>query len=208
MALAAGDAQILYDEEQVYAATHDPDTIQRLQSHMSGQTHSNVGDGNPTEKGVMVSDSQIDYRYLDWNTPIEKLCSSPSQLPHSVTSITDPFTWGSTHKNIVLALACWSTFMAAYTAGAYTSGMKQMEHEWGIGRVPLLVGVTAYTTGFAIAPMFLAPISEVSQFLARILRQFFVRLTSLGVWPTQCVPRILFTLYWLVKLLLVHHESC
>jgi hypothetical protein len=172
MALAAGDAQIMYDEEQEYAATHDPDTIQRHQSHMSGQPHSNAldGDGNLTEKGVTVSDGQIDYRYLEWTTPVEKLCSTPSQLPHSVTSIVDPFTWGSTHKNIVLALTCWSTFMAAYTAGAYTSGMKQMEHEWRIGRVPLLVGVTAYTTGFAIAPMFLAPISEVSRFQVRILR--------------------------------------
>lgn len=66
---------------------------------------------------------------------------------------------------MILALACFSTGMTAYAAGAYTSGISQMSEEWGVGRTALLVGVTTYTTGFAIAPLFLAPLSEVRLFL-------------------------------------------
>lgn len=41
----------------------------------------------------------------------------------------------------------------------YTSGLAQMEAEWGVSRVALLLGVTLFTCGFAVAPMFLAPLS-------------------------------------------------
>ncbi|KAG9713472.1 MFS multidrug transporter-like protein, partial [Aureobasidium melanogenum] len=37
-----------------------------------------------------------------------------------------------------------------------------MEQEWGVSRVAITVGVTIFTTGFAIAPMILAPFSEIN----------------------------------------------
>lgn len=102
------------------------------------------------------------YRYLEWSTQPGELYPFPEQLPSSVTKQTDPFTWGSRQKRMILALACFSTGMAAYSAGAYTSGLGQMSAEWDVSRVALLVGVTTFTTGFATAPLFLAPLSEVS----------------------------------------------
>lgn len=103
------------------------------------------------------------YKYIEWSTQPEELYPFPERLPSSVTSQTDPFTWSPKQKRMILALACFSTGMSAYSGGAYTSGLDQMSVEWGVGRVALLVGVTTFTTGFATAPLFLAPLSEVSQ---------------------------------------------
>ncbi|RPB11047.1 MFS general substrate transporter [Morchella conica CCBAS932] len=104
---------------------------------------------------------QTTYRYLEWSTLPSDIYPFPERLPASVMKQTDPFTWKKEHKSMILALACFSTGMTAYAAGAYTSGISQMSEEWGVGRTALLVGVTTYTTGFAIAPLFLAPLSEV-----------------------------------------------
>lgn len=109
------------------------------------------------------------YKYLEWTTQPGELYSFPERLPSSVTKQTDPFTWNPKQKRMILALACYSTGMAGYSGGAYTSGLDQMSVEWGVSRVALLVGVTTFTTGFAIAPLLLAPLSEVSQFQDRIM---------------------------------------
>ena len=125
-----------------------------LHSHESLQRHPVLAEGGA-------------YRYLDWDTPLQDLYTDPDRLPSEVTAPVDPFQWRQSHKSWVLVLCCASTFLAAYTPGAYTSGLEQMGREWGVGRVPLVGGVTTYSTGFAIAPMLLAPLSEVR------LRQLF-----------------------------------
>lgn len=126
---------------------------------------------HPTEKNpvTILTTEQLSitirttYKYIEWSTQPEELYPFPERLPSSVTKQTDPFTWSPKQKRMILALACFSTGMAAYSGGAYTSGLDQMSVEWGVGRVALLVGVTTFTTGFAIAPLLLAPLSEVSQ---------------------------------------------
>ena len=50
--------------------------------------------------------------------------------------------------------------MTAFTAGAYTPGIGQMTKLWHVSEVAASIGITAFTTGFGIAPMFLAPFSE------------------------------------------------
>lgn len=119
------------------------------------------GESLPPSDVEQIPHSPSNYGYLEWDTPNEGLYPDPSQLPGSVLSYTDPFTWPAARKNSILALACVSTGVASYAAGAYTSGISQMEEEWGVGRVPLLVGVATYTAGFASAPLVLAPFSEV-----------------------------------------------
>jgi hypothetical protein len=108
-----------------------------------------------------VKKASRDFDYLEWSTPLTEIWSEPEQLPSSVTRYTDPFTWSATQKSMITALACVSTGMAAYSAGAYTSGISQMERDLGVGRIALLVGITTFTTGFAFAPLVLAPLSEV-----------------------------------------------
>ncbi|KAF8534523.1 major facilitator superfamily domain-containing protein [Trichophaea hybrida] len=139
----------MYEEEKVYEGASEPH-----ESHESVRQNSFPSDLN-------LREVQIDYRYLDWDTPFREVYTNPDELPHKITTIIDPFQWPKAHKNWTLLLCCASTSVAAYTPGAYTSGLRQMQQEWGVGRVPLLVGVTTYSVGFSIAPMFLAPLSEV-----------------------------------------------
>ena len=182
MALAAGDSQMVYEEERVYEAAHGrPASLRRYFSHMTSKDAAPDVRGADAETGSVssasttvhhastknsntISATTANYRYLEWNTELNELSKYPEDiesLPDAVTKVVDPFCWSGGHKNIVLTLCCASTFVAAYTAGAYTSGFKQMEPEFGLGRVALLVGLTLYATGFSIAPMMLAPLSEV-----------------------------------------------
>lgn len=108
------------------------------------------------------------YKYFEWSTQSSELYPLPERLPNSVTKLVDPFTWDKGQKSMILTLACFSTGMAAYAAGAYTSGIDQMSAEWNVNRVALLVGVTTFSTGFAIVPLFLAPLPEVSYLRANI----------------------------------------
>jgi hypothetical protein len=58
-------------------------------------------------------------------------------------------------------LSCIATLITAYTAGSYSPAIGQMEAEWNVSEVAALVGITNFCCGFAIAPMVLAPFSEI-----------------------------------------------
>ena len=73
-----------------------------------------------------------------------------------------PFNWSPGRKRFITWLSCIATTVTAYAAGSYTSGDAQMEQYFGVSRVAITVGVTTFTTGFAIAPMVLAPFSEIN----------------------------------------------
>lgn len=62
---------------------------------------------------------------------------------------------------MIIWISCVITSLTAYTAGSYTPGLAQMTEEWHVGDVAALVGITMFTTGFAVAPMILAPFSEI-----------------------------------------------
>ncbi|KAI5808544.1 major facilitator superfamily domain-containing protein [Peziza echinospora] len=97
----------------------------------------------------------ISYEYLEWTTLL------PEGVPPHIQAITDPFAWGRARKNVTLFMSCFSTFVAAYVAGAYTAGMDGMQADFGVSKEALLGGLALFTGGFAVAPMFLAPLSEV-----------------------------------------------
>lgn len=59
-------------------------------------------------------------------------------------------------------IGCISTGIIAYSAGAYASGAAQMEREFHVSEPAFEVGITVFTCGFAVAPMFLAPFSEIN----------------------------------------------
>jgi len=52
--------------------------------------------------------------------------------------------------------------VAGYTAGSYAPPVTQMALEWGVIEITVLVGITTFCAGFAIAPMILAPFSEIN----------------------------------------------
>ncbi|KAI4594513.1 hypothetical protein KJ359_008302 [Pestalotiopsis sp. 9143b] len=73
----------------------------------------------------------------------------PTKLPHS-------------KKNVMLLLSCIATCLTAYTAGAYSPPAELLASEFGVSRTAVLTGITLFTVGFGVAPMVLAPFSEVN----------------------------------------------
>jgi multidrug resistance protein len=62
----------------------------------------------------------------------------------------------------MLALSCFATFLTAYSAGAYSPPVGLMENELHASRLAVLGGISTFCLGFALAPMVLAPFSEIN----------------------------------------------
>ncbi|PQE15833.1 hypothetical protein CJF30_00006262 [Rutstroemia sp. NJR-2017a BBW] len=117
--------------------------------------------GNP----IIDSSSPIVYHYLTFETPLPHA----SQIGHSnspqqpdLKQYISPFDWPETRKQVTVALSCIATLITAYTAGAYSPPAQQMSEYWNVSKVAILVGITTFCAGFAIAPMLLAPFSELN----------------------------------------------
>ncbi|KAI9658050.1 MAG: hypothetical protein M1821_002710 [Bathelium mastoideum] len=113
----------------------------------------------------VVVEKPIEYRYLTFATDLGELENPEKELPSqlqvpSLTSFQDPVTWSSQRKVFVTWLSCLSTLVTTYTPGAYTTGLDQYKHAWGISTTAVYAGITTFTLCFAIAPMVLAPFSE------------------------------------------------
>ncbi|KAB8302755.1 hypothetical protein EYC80_006105 [Monilinia laxa] len=114
--------------------------------------------------------SPIVYHYLTFETSIPSPTSNISSTGSSESALmqpelkkyTSPFDWPESRKRCTLFLSCMATFATAYTAGAYSPAAKQMMELWQVSEVAILVGITTFCTGFAVAPMALAPFSELN----------------------------------------------
>ena len=110
---------------------------------------------------VLDGSSPIIYHYLTF----ESVLPSPAHLSEPFQSdlkkFTSPFDWPESRKNFMVWLSCIATLITAYTAGSYSPAIGQMTAEWNVSEVAALVGITSFCCGFAIAPMVLAPFSEI-----------------------------------------------
>ena len=115
-------------------------------------------------------EDEIHYHYLTFETELPQPTSiSPSepgapQPPPTpdLTKYTSPFLWSKFQKGIIIWLSVIATSFTAFSAGAYSPGLEQMSEHWNVGHVALLTGITTFTTGFGVAPMVLAPFSEIN----------------------------------------------
>lgn len=113
---------------------------------------------------------EIQYHYLTFESELPAPTSwhstyaNASQPPEQpdLSAYQNPFEWSTARKTFILWLSCLATVFTAFTSGAYAPGIDQMTAEWHISRVACLVGITIFTCGFAIAPMVLAPFSELN----------------------------------------------
>jgi multidrug resistance protein len=112
----------------------------------------------------------IIYRYLTFETELPAPSSitprtpdaPPPPEPPNLAKFDNPFDWKESRKTFIIWLSCVTTAFTAFTAGAYSPGAQQMSQEWHVSTVAVLVGITTFTTGFGIAPMVLAPFSEIN----------------------------------------------
>jgi MFS family permease len=84
-----------------------------------------------------------------------RLLSSPD-----LTRFTDPFFWPASRKRLLLTLSCFATFITAYAAGSYSPPAQIMADDLGTSKLVTLGGITTFCFGFGLAPMLLAPLSE------------------------------------------------
>ena len=85
--------------------------------------------------------------------------------PHGFTlsdleKYTSPYDWSHKKKSLTSLLLCTLTTATAYTAGSYNSPASRMISLWGVSDIHILLGITIFAIGFAGAPLFLAPLSE------------------------------------------------
>lgn len=114
--------------------------------------------------------SPIVYHYFTFETDLP----SPSTLISANASetsappqpdlkrFTSPFEWPESRKKAMIILSCIATMVTAYAAGSYAPASKQMAAYWNVSDVAIIVGITTFCAGFAIAPMVLAPFSEIN----------------------------------------------
>ena len=147
---------------------HEATTLYRSRSTDSGDdvipVRSLEGRYEDTEKNV--DDDGIHKEYLTFDTEL-----SPSVLaaldasgvqPPDLLKYDSPFNWSPARKNIILFLSCAATLCAAYSAGSYSIAAGPLREKWHVSGVAFNTGVTTWCLGFAISPMFLAPLSEIN----------------------------------------------
>ncbi|KAK7961695.1 uncharacterized protein PG986_002520 [Apiospora aurea] len=138
-----------------------------------GQHASRSGRQSPEEAAAAPpgADTPIVKLYLTFDTELPVVnadagsssAAATNSLPPApdLTPYGDPHAWPESRKNVMLLLSCIATLLTAYAAGAYSPPTDLMAAEFGCSRTAVLVGITLFTTGFALAPMVLAPLSEI-----------------------------------------------
>lgn len=120
--------------------------------------------------GEYQQPNEIEYLYLTFETPLPHPVGIASPQPGQaapppcpdLTKYASPFLWSESRKTVVTMISCGVTAMSAYAAGEYTPPSDELTRKWGISKVVYNLGITLFTLGFGIAPMVLAPFSEIN----------------------------------------------
>lgn len=110
----------------------------------------------------------VEYLYLEFDT---ELATTPVFANRTMVGFpacpdlrkyTNPFTWSNRRKNLMTWVSCATNAAAAYAAGSYAAPEMQLTERWNISDVAYSAGISIFVFGFAIAPLFLAPFSEIN----------------------------------------------
>ncbi|KAK3485209.1 major facilitator superfamily domain-containing protein [Neurospora hispaniola] len=90
--------------------------------------------------------------------------NDPPPPAPNLKPFTNPILWPTSVKITMLTLSCIATFLTAYTAGAYSPPQKLLLQDLAHAHssTAILGGISTFCLGFALAPMFLAPFSEMN----------------------------------------------
>ncbi|KAJ5905700.1 uncharacterized protein N7473_002616 [Penicillium subrubescens] len=118
----------------------------------------------------LVEPQEIEYLYLELETPLPTPCitlpprpgqSAPPEAPR-LEEYTSPFLWPKWRKSMMTYISCAVTALAGYSAGEVSPASEELCKEWGISSVVYNLSITVFCIGFALAPMILAPFSEIN----------------------------------------------
>ncbi|KAK7738572.1 hypothetical protein SLS53_006092 [Cytospora paraplurivora] len=119
---------------------------------------------------VLTAESPITYLYLTFDTPLPSANSTlasiatpaaPPDEPNLIRYL-NPTQWPTYRKAYHMVLCCIATGLTAYCAGSFSPPISIMEAEFDASKTALLTGLTTFCMGFALAPMVLAPFSEIN----------------------------------------------
>ncbi|KAL8767317.1 MAG: hypothetical protein Q9209_006155 [Squamulea sp. 1 TL-2023] len=96
------------------------------------------------------------------NTRTPEASASTGPAPPDLRQFISPFDWPGTRKKYTIWLSCAVTVLTAYATGSYSPATEQMMEAWHVSQAAIYVGITTFSTGFATAPMILAPFSEIN----------------------------------------------
>ncbi|KAJ5129805.1 Major facilitator superfamily domain general substrate transporter [Penicillium bovifimosum] len=122
------------------------------------------------EESPSLESQDIEFRYLELETPLPTPCitlppgpnqSQPPEAP-SLEKYTSPFLWPKWRKSMMTYIACAVTALAGYAAGEVSPASEELSEQWGISPVVYNLSITLFCCGFALAPMVLAPFSEIN----------------------------------------------
>ncbi|KAH8700187.1 putative MFS multidrug transporter [Talaromyces proteolyticus] len=125
-------------------------------------------DAKPGHLPQQVQD--IEHLYLGFKTTLPAPAGLTEPKPGAATlpqcpdlkKYISPFLWSSARKSVITWLACCVTLLAGYSAGQITPTATQLLPVWNVSNVAFNTGITVFCVGFAIAPMVLAPFSEIN----------------------------------------------
>ncbi|KAI1498999.1 major facilitator superfamily domain-containing protein [Biscogniauxia marginata] len=127
--------------------------------------HTTLENASPLDGNATIA-----YLYLTFDTSIPEPDTATSlplddevlPPPPDLSQYTNPFTWPRARKDMMVFLSCVATGLTAYTAGAYSPPAYLIATELSTTHEGALAGVTTFCMGFALAPMILAPFSEIN----------------------------------------------
>lgn len=137
---------------------------------LHGQEKQDQSCDTPTPTPSQLGD--VEYRYLTFSTELpppsfarsapDDAAQTPPPEPPDLRPYISPFLWSEGRKTLLTIIACLGTVLSAAAAGSYSPPQALLSVEWGVSRVVYNIGLTIYCIGFAIAPMALAPFSEIN----------------------------------------------
>ncbi|KAL3475572.1 major facilitator superfamily domain-containing protein [Aspergillus californicus] len=143
---------------------------------ISSDSSSTEHETNPTPayneklEKTNTTSQEIEHLYLELDTPLPTPWitappgpgqSPPPEAP-SLEKYISPFLWPKWRKSMMTWISCAVTALAGYSAGEITPASGTLTEDWDISAVVYNLGITLFCIGFALAPMVLAPFSEIN----------------------------------------------
>ncbi|KAH8834281.1 major facilitator superfamily domain-containing protein [Flagelloscypha sp. PMI_526] len=116
-----------------------------------------------------------DIMWVDWDSPDRS----------------NPLEWSKQRKWITTGLACTLTLLVQSVSTSYAMGGESMKADLGCSQELVDLGLVAYVFGCAVAPLALAPVSEVAG-------RYWVYASSAILWTLCFIPIALAKNIWLV----------
>ena len=107
-----------------------------------------------------TSITRVKYLEIKFGTTIPAPVPPSMLYPDRPSLPVSPFDWTRQRKIFTTCISCAVTVVSGYASGSNNAAGPGMGADWHVSQTSLLIGTTTYCVGFAIAPMVLAPLSE------------------------------------------------